>query len=56
MTVNEKYNFWLNGADEQTAAELKAITSDENEIYERFYKNLEFGTGCMRGLICAGPN
>lgn len=56
MTVNEKYNFWLNGADEQTAAELKAIASDENEIYERFYKNLEFGTGGMRGLIGAGPN
>ena len=56
MTVNEKYNFWLEGADEQTAAELKAIASDENEIYERFYKNLEFGTGGMRGLIGAGPN
>ncbi len=56
MNFKERYDFWLENADSATVAELKAIASDENEIYERFYKNLEFGTGGMRGLIGAGPN
>ncbi len=56
MNFKERYDFWLSGADSDTVAELESIRSDENEIYERFYKNLEFGTGGMRGLIGAGPN
>ncbi len=58
MTVKEQYNFWLSDAyfDEATKAELKAIGNDENEINERFYKDLEFGTGGLRGIIGAGTN
>ena len=40
--------------DAQTRAELVAIEGDENEIYERFFKEIEFGTGGMRGVIGAG--
>lgn len=58
MTVKEQYDFWLSDSyfDEATKAELRAIASDENEINERFYKNLEFGTGGLRGIIGAGTN
>ncbi|MBR1445023.1 MAG: phospho-sugar mutase, partial [Firmicutes bacterium] len=42
--------------DEATRAELKGIEGDEKEIQERFYKNLEFGTGGLRGIIGAGTN
>ena len=58
MTVKEQYEFWLSDSyfDEATKAELKAIASDDNEINERFYKNLEFGTGGLRGIIGAGTN
>ncbi len=42
--------------DEATRAELKAIESDENEIKERFYTELEFGTAGLRGVIGAGTN
>ncbi|MBQ9769255.1 MAG: phospho-sugar mutase [Clostridia bacterium] len=56
MNLTEKYLHWIKYSDPDTAAELKAIEGDEKEIYERFYKNLEFGTGGMRGLIGAGPN
>ena len=58
MTVSEQYNYWLSDAyfDEATKAELKAIEKDENEINERFYKDLEFGTGGLRGIIGAGTN
>ncbi len=58
MNVKEQYNFWLNDAyfDDATKAELKAIANDENEINERFYKDLEFGTGGLRGIIGAGTN
>ena len=58
MTVKEQYDFWLSDSyfDEATKAELKAIAADENEINERFYKNLEFGTGGLRGIIGAGTN
>ena len=48
------FEFWCS-LDEATSAELKAIT-DEKEIEDRFYKNLEFGTGGMRGIMGAGPN
>ncbi len=58
MQYREKYESWLNGScfDEQTKAELKAIENDESEIKERFYKDLEFGTGGLRGIIGAGTN
>ena len=58
MDYQKKYNQWLNDAyfDEDTKAELKRITDDENEIKERFYKDLEFGTAGLRGIIGAGTN
>lgn len=53
----EKYEFWKNNKffDEETRLELAAI-SDEKEIEERFYKDLEFGTGGLRGILGAGSN
>ena len=58
MTVKEQYDFWCSNSyfDDATKAELKAIAKDENEINERFYKDLEFGTGGLRGIIGAGTN
>ena len=52
------YEEWLTNPhfDEATRAELKAIESDENEIRERFYTELEFGTAGLRGIIGAGTN
>ena len=54
----EIYREWLSNPyfDEETKAELKAIENDENEIKERFYKDLEFGTAGLRGIIGAGTN
>jgi phosphoglucomutase len=54
----EKYNFWLENEyfDEQAKAELRALTGNEEEIKDRFYKNLEFGTGGLRGKIAMGTN
>ncbi len=54
MNYKEKYRQWL-GFDEDTKAELLAIT-DEKEIEDRFYKDLEFGTGGLRGIMGAGAN
>ncbi len=53
----EKYNFWCNSEifDEETRNELKSLT-DEKEIEDRFYKDLSFGTGGLRGVIGAGTN
>ncbi len=58
MGYKETYTRWLNSpaVDEQTKAELKAISNDEKEIEERFYRELEFGTAGMRGIIGAGTN
>lgn len=52
------YNEWLANPyfDEETKAELRAIADDENEIKERFYMDLEFGTAGLRGIIGAGIN
>lgn len=52
------YQEWLTNPyfDEATKAELKAIEGDENEIKERFYMDLEFGTAGLRGIIGAGIN
>ena len=58
MDFMENYKLWLEDDyfDEATKAELKAIENDPKEIEERFYKNLEFGTGGLRGIIGAGTN
>lgn len=58
MEYMQKYESWINNSyfDEETRAELKAIANDEKEIKERFYKDLEFGTGGLRGIIGAGTN
>ena len=52
------YNEWLENPyfDGQTKEELRAIADDENEIKERFYMDLEFGTAGLRGIIGAGIN
>lgn len=58
MSYKEQYEFWLNDPyfDEATKQELLAIKDNEKEIEERFYKELEFGTGGLRGIIGAGTN
>ena len=58
MSYKEQYDFWLNDAyfDEATKEELRSIAADEKEIEDRFYKELEFGTGGPRGVIGAGTN
>lgn len=55
MDYLEKYHDWLNWADESTKKELSAI-SDDKEIEDRFYKDLEFGTAGLRGIMGAGTN
>ena len=52
------YNKWVNDDyfDLETREELLSIKDDENEIKERFHKELEFGTGGLRGIIGAGTN
>lgn len=54
----EIYQEWLSNPyfDEDTKNELRAIADDDNEIKERFYKDLEFGTAGLRGIIGAGTN
>lgn len=56
--IKERYELWLNDPyfDEKTRAELKAIEQDTAEIEDRFYRDLEFGTGGLRGVIGAGTN
>ena len=58
MNYKEEYQKWCTDSyfDEATKAELKAIEGDENEIQDRFYRQLEFGTGGLRGVIGAGTN
>lgn len=58
MDYKEQYNFWLSDAyfDEATKKELRDIAGNESEIEDRFYKDLEFGTGGLRGVIGAGTN
>lgn len=55
MEYLDKYKSWLSFADEDTKAELQSIT-DEKEIEDRFYKDLAFGTGGLRGVMGAGSN
>ncbi|NLB35710.1 MAG: phospho-sugar mutase, partial [Clostridiales bacterium] len=54
MNYREKYKLWLS-FDKDTEKELLSVT-DEKEIEDRFYKDLEFGTGGMRGVMGAGSN
>ena len=58
MSYKEKYEEWLQSPviDEDTKAELRAVASDEDELYDRFYTQLEFGTAGLRGVIGAGEN
>lgn len=58
MDARKTYQLWCEDDyfDEATREELRAIKDDEKEIQERFYKNLEFGTGGLRGIIGAGTN
>lgn len=58
MDARKTYEFWLEDSyfDEGTKAELRGIAGDAKEIEERFYRDLEFGTGGLRGIIGAGTN
>ena len=58
MDYKKQYDFWLEDAyfDDKTKEELRGIAGDEKEIEDRFYKELEFGTGGLRGVIGAGTN
>ena len=58
MEYRERYEEWISNPyfDETTREELKKIADDDNEIKERFYKDLEFGTAGLRGIIGAGTN
>ena len=58
MGYMENYKKWCEDTyfDEATRAELKAIEGNDKEIQERFYKDLEFGTGGLRGIMGAGTN
>lgn len=55
MDYKEKYAQWLDFADDETKAELLSI-KDEKELEDRFYKDLAFGTGGLRGVMGAGSN
>lgn len=58
MEIMKAYNEWCKNAveDKDLIAELESIKNDENEIYERFYTSLQFGTAGLRGIIGAGTN
>ena len=58
MDYRKNYKEWMNNLyfDAETKAELNTIALDEDEIKERFYKDLEFGTAGLRGIIGAGTN
>ncbi|AFS77301.1 alpha-phosphoglucomutase PgcA [Gottschalkia acidurici 9a] len=58
MSFLEKYNQWIKdeSIDEETRKELETIKNDQAEIEDRFYKDLEFGTGGLRGIVGAGTN
>ena len=58
MNYIDEYKKWISSDyfDKKTKEELLNIENDEKEIEDRFYKNLEFGTGGLRGIIGAGCN
>jgi phosphoglucomutase len=58
MDYKERYKMWMESpaVDNATKEELAAISDDEKELEDRFYKDLEFGTGGLRGIIGVGSN
>ena len=62
MDINQivrlKYNDWTNRKleDEDLNKELREIAEDGEAVFDRFYRDLEFGTGGLRGVIGAGTN
>lgn len=56
MDYKEKYHYWLTApqTDDETKAELLKMRDDDNEIRERFFKDLSFGTGGLRGILGVG--
>ena len=58
MDWRENYKEWMDSPyfDEATKQELKSVGGDEKELEDRFYRELEFGTGGLRGVIGAGTN
>lgn len=58
MNITERYQYWCNDPyfDEATQNELKALAGDTKEIEDRFYRDLAFGTGGLRGILGAGCN
>ena len=56
--AQKQFEYWLNDPyfDQETKNELLAIRNDEAEVEDRFYRELEFGTGGLRGVIGAGTN
>ncbi|MBD5158192.1 MAG: phospho-sugar mutase [Butyrivibrio sp.] len=58
MSYQDTYNEWCNNPyfSEETRAELKSIAGNDKEIEDRFFKDLEFGTGGLRGVIGNGTN
>ena len=58
MSYQETYKKWCTDPyfDAQTQEELKNLEGNEKEIEDRFYRQLEFGTGGLRGMIGAGTN
>ena len=58
MNTNELYKLWLENAtaDPDLKKELLSVEGKEEEISDRFYRELEFGTGGLRGVIGAGTN
>ena len=58
MEYIKQYEEWLNNPyfDEKTKDELRKISNNKKEIEDRFYKDLEFGTAGIRGIIAAGRN
>lgn len=58
METKKLYELWLNKAveDKDLTDELQSIKGNNDEIYDRFYRSLEFGTAGLRGIIGAGTN
>lgn len=56
--VKKNYEYWCTSTifDDATKSELKSLEGNEDEIFDRFYRELEFGTGGLRGVIGAGTN
>lgn len=56
--VKKNYEYWCTSPifDDATKSELKSLEGNEDEIFDRFYREMEFGTGGLRGVIGAGTN